>query len=187
MKLHPKYLLITGLVGLFAWYFLMFAPMRQRLNAAEIEIGSVSSELTNLLTRLRTVPDQLRTDQGLDSLREVVNAGLYPASEIERLFAEFTDEAKNYGMTVTELTPAIEELLMLDEFENRPDSAPYLNFSARLTGRYIDFGKFMHRLETAPFFQGLNKVSIASPADPNDPLNFYVSIRALLRESGKKG
>jgi Tfp pilus assembly protein PilO len=178
--------MIAALAVVVAWYFLVFTPTNQQMTAAHIEASTVSTELETLLIKLKNVPDQLKTEQGLDSLREAINSSLYATNEIERLFNEFTDEAETYGLTVTEITPSVEELLQLEENLRKKDFAPSLNFGVRMTGRFVDFGQFVERLEAAPFFQGINKVTVNAQAEPGKPLTFYLDMRALLQEHGTK-
>ncbi len=186
MKLTPRYFLFGSLAAVVAWYFFLFAPIRQKITTAHIEASTVSSELETLLMTLKNVPDQLKTERGLDSLRQAINSSLYATNEIERLFAEFTDEAETYGLTVTEITPSVEELLKLEENLKQKDFAPFLNFGVRMTGQFVDFGQFVERLEAAPFFQGINKVSVSAPSEPGKPLSFFIDMRALLQERGTK-
>lgn len=184
MKITPRYFMIASLAAGAAWYFLLFTPTGQKATLAHIEAATVSSELETLLMTLKNVPDQLKTERGLDSLREAINNSLYATNEIERLFAEFTDEAETYGLTVTEITPSVEELLQLEENQRQKDFAPFLNFSVRMSGQFVDFGQFVERLEAAPFFQGINKITVNGAVEPGKPLTFYIDMRALLQEHG---
>jgi hypothetical protein len=166
---------------LVAWYFLLYGPLgRQRaeINGRTEQAKQQMLEFRRIMAEL---PVYLETHQSLERTRSDINESLYARDEILELFALITEQAQIYDLEVLEISPPVEELLLLNNLMPSPDKPPFLNLTVRLRGGYVSFGKYVSFVETAPFFRGVNLCQVSSsPDDYDTPTSYVLGFRALL-------
>jgi len=164
-----------------AWYFLLEAPLgRQR-----VEISARTDQARQQIVEFRRImaelPVYLETHRSLEQTRTDINESLYAKDEILELFDLITEQAQTYRLEVLEISPPVEELLLLNNLMPSPDKPPFLNLTIKLQGGYVDFGRYVAFIESAPFFRGVNLCQISSPPDDDDaPTSYLLGFRALL-------
>ncbi len=87
------------------------------------------------------------------------------------------------GLSVTAITPPIEELLTLNRSVQNQGDPAFLNITMKLRGDYYSFSRFVLNLETAPYFRGATACQILDENAEPDRLQCTFGFRALLGES----
>ncbi|MFH1687135.1 MAG: hypothetical protein ABIE70_06380 [bacterium] len=181
MKVMIKYIL--GAAVVFAgWYFLLSGPLAAEYRKTQQDLIESRSELEDFNRTISAFPSFLKTQSQLEEFRYRMNSRLYAKDDILNLLRQIGAEAEQRGLTVTEITPPIMELLELNQIA--PDGQPeFLNISLKLEGPYVSFGRFVEFVETAEFFRGINECEIYVLKDQSFQTGYRLDFRAMLRGS----
>ncbi len=172
--------LALGLAIVAAWVFFAFLPNQRRQHEYALRILEDQQRLSDFNTTLEQLPAYLGRKRDLDREKTALMSKLYTKEDVLNLFDRIREEALSRGLTVTEITPPVEELLYLNTLVPDSSTPQFLNIGLRLDGNYVSFGKFVMNIEKANYFRGVNKCQIDANADGHQEPTFYFGFKALL-------
>jgi hypothetical protein len=169
-----------GLTMLVGWYLLLFIPLTSARTTVQLRAKQAGQQLVGFQQTMIQLPMYLETQNNLMKARVDLNDGLYARDQIIHLFDLLTEQAKRRGLRVVEISPPVEELLLLNSILPGSDQPPFLNLTVTVVGGYVDFGKYVQSIEVAEFYRGINRCLITATADEAAPTTCTISFRALL-------
>lgn len=175
----------TGVVCL--WFFFGFAPMKVESSRIQIRIEQAHAQLIDFQTTMDELPKYLKTSRDLEEFRSRLNSSLYAKTDILALLDHLRKEAKSKGLTITEITPPISELLALNRATLSSDEPQFLNLSLKIKGEFVQFGKYVELLEDAAYFRGVNFCFVSGSTDPTVGVTYTIGFRALLTSNEASG
>jgi Tfp pilus assembly protein PilO len=180
MKSLPAKYIILGVAILIVWVFAAFVPSyRTHLRIGE-DTAEAQRQLNDFETTLNRLPDFIKGFNALQSTRRNLTAKLYTKDDVMRLFDRLYIEAGENSLTITEITPPIEELLALNKQIGDPTKPMFLNISVRMEGGYGDFARFVRAVEQSDFYRGTNICQIMGAKDEVYQLKQIYGFKALL-------
>ena len=168
---------LTLLVG---WFFLLYSPLSNELVSAQVRAEQAEQQIAEFRRIMSELPVYLETHRVLERNRTDLNETLYARDDILELFDWISNRAQVLNLRVIEITPPVEELLLLNNLMPDPDKPPFLNLTVRLRGGYINFGSYVAFIESAEFFRGVNMCQITTSPDQTGPTDFLIGFQALL-------
>ncbi len=174
------------IIVLSLWFFILFIPYIKEEKMLSLKISEDVVQLKDFEQTINLLPKFISEREALKKKKEFLNSKLYTKEEVINLFNRLKDDATRRHLTVTEITPPVEELLLLNSLI--PDSAKpqFLNIGVRVSGSYIEFAKFIKKVENEPYFRGINNCRISGSKDINQELDMYIGFKALLGCIGGK-
>ena len=160
------------------WLLLVRLPGASEKASVQSQIADAQIQLKDFDQTVLQLPAFIQTRQDLIAFREQLQSSLFAKTELLKLFGRFEQESKKYGLQLEEIAPPIEELLELNSTST--DQPQFLNITLRMTGQYVDLGKYILHLEKEPFFRGVNECRISAAGNNKKGLNISLGIRALL-------
>ncbi len=172
---------IAACIGIIAaWIFLAFLPNEQRRQQSVIKVTENEQQLADFQATLAQLPLYLGKKHDLDKQKKDLTSKLYTKEDVLNLFERIKEQAATRNLTVTEITPPVEELLYLNTIIPDSVTPQFLNIGVRMGGDYISFGKFVSALEKENYFRGVNRCQIDANADGLKEPTFYFAFKALL-------
>ena len=175
-----------GITLICLWFFLIYSPFKNDNNTLSQRIKETEAKLADFEHTIDMLPDFIARRELLKKKKDFLNSRLYTKEEVVNLFNRLKEQAANWNLTVTEITPPIEELLYLNSIIPNSNQPQFLNIGVHVHGEYIDFGKFMDNIEQEPYFRGVNGCRISGSRDFNRKLDMYVGFKALLGRIGEQ-
>lgn len=169
---------VVALVMAILWLLLVRLPGASKQASLQAQIADAQVQLQDFDQTVLQLPAFIETRQDLLAFREQLQSKLYAKTELLKLFGKFEQDTKSYGLHLNEIAPPIEELLELNSVSS--DQPQFLNITLKMTGKYINLGKFVHYLESEPFFRGINDCRISAGENDKKGLTISLGIRALL-------
>jgi Tfp pilus assembly protein PilO len=180
MKTLPVKYIILGVAITVLWLFAAFIPTYRSHLRVEIETAEAQLQLTDFENTLNRLPEFIKGYNELQSTRKNLTAKLYTKDDVLRLFDRLYLEAGERNLTITEITPPIEELLSLNKQIGNPTKPLFLNISVRMEGGYGDFARFVRAIERSDFYRGTNLCQIIGARDELFHLRQVYGFKALL-------
>lgn len=180
MKLRLTRYVIAALAIGVLWYTLVQTPATRRQASLSRRIAEADKKLEDFSLTMKELPTFLRASQDLESLKKELNHSLFARSDILKLLEKITEDAIEHDLKVLEISPPVEELLMLNRTSGDTLQPQFLNIQLDLNGQYINFGKYVDHLETRPFFRAINFCSIRGQRDSRSAIDFSISFKALI-------
>jgi hypothetical protein len=162
------------------WYALVYLPGTDQRAQLRLEIAEAERQLDDFNRTMKELPGFLKISRSLESLRHDLNSSLYAKSDILELFRQITQDAVTHNLKVLEISPPVEELLQLNRTSGDTLQPQFLNIRLDMSGRYVDFGKYITRLESTPYFRAINRCHIRGDRTPTAELDMTISFRALI-------
>ncbi len=178
---------VLALALIASWYFAGYVPMRGQLRGINQQIDVAEAQLADYQTTIAQLPVLIREGAEMDARKYRQNAALFAKEDVLRLFDEINTQAGSEQLSVVEITPPVNELLNLNAAAATPHEPLFLNVTVRVMGDYIGFGRFVGRVESLPYFRGVNTCSAMGTADKSAPVVYSLGFKALLRNSGGHG
>ncbi len=179
MKTYHAYML--GCVALVAaWFFIGHRPLASKQAAMDNRATQALAEIQDFRTTVASFPEELKTRQELDSTRNELNSALIAKQDILMLFRELENQAENRNLSITEITPPLEELLLLNDITTSPDQPEFISIAVRLIGGYEDFGDYVAYIEGSSFFRGISECNVAIGSQEQPGLSLHLRFKALL-------
>lgn len=176
-----------GIVILGAWQFFVKASLDRSRAALNQQIVEAEAELADIRKTMSQLPVLLASQNSLRESKTRMQSSLYAKRDILAFLERVENLAQSRGLTLREITPPVEELLQLNSLAISPLDPQFLNISLQLDGSYLDFGRFVLALESAPFFRGINDCRISGSSGPVATINFTIGFLGLLGGSEAKG
>ncbi len=169
-----------ALTLLVAWSLLLYSPLSNELVSAQVRTVQAKQQIAEFRRIMSELPVYLETHRVLEQNRTDLNEALYARDDILELFDWISNRAQALNLKVIEITPPVEELLLLNNLMPDPDKPPFLNLTVRLQGGYVNFGNYVAFIESAEFFRGVNMCQITTSLDQAGPTDFLIGFQALL-------
>ena len=177
-RLFIYYGIAIGIICL--WYFVIYTPMAEKHRAVRTETAEREKQLVAYNKILAELSNYIQTSSNLESHKIELSSRLYSKNDILKLFNQLGQDAVRDRLEITEIIPPLEELLALNKKVANPEEPLFLNITLKLEGSFINFGKYVIKLEHAPFFRGINFSKITSDRKNPQNLFFTISFKALL-------
>ena len=158
------------------WFFLFQSPTARKHQQVHVRTATMELEIADFNRTMVELQNFMKTSTDLETHKSELSSQLYSKKDILKLF----DDARIHNMSISEITPPLEELLELNRSVTNPDEPLFINLSLVLEGNYINYGKFVSRLEKTPYFRGINFCRISSPRDNTSKINLKLGFKALL-------
>lgn len=178
---------LLALALIAGWYFAGYVPLHGQLIGLDRQISIAEAQLADYRTTISQLPVLIRAGIEMDARTYRQNAALFAKEDVLRLFDQIKTQAGSEQLSVIEITPPVNELLNLNAAAATPHEPLFLNVTVRLMGDYIGFGRFVRRVESLPYFRGVNTCSAMGTADKSAPVIYSLGFKALLRNSGGPG
>lgn len=162
------------------WYFLLYVPTHSELQSTREEITTTENQLADYSRTIEQLPAFIQADQNLEVMRRQLNSSLYAKNDILKLFRELTRDAETNGLKLIQISPPVSELLELNNQASADNKPLLLDITLDFQGRYIDFGQFISRLETKPYFRSARSCLIRGQLTPSPAIDMSLSFKALL-------
>lgn len=178
-----------GLISFFLlviWFFAAYAPqhlMHEKLQTELIETRTKLADYHKTLVELQAIT---RTRDELSNQKNQYDSKLYTKYNILHLFDRLEEQLASEHLLLKEITPPVSELLELNANISDTTSPQFLTIMLRVEGNYINFGRFVTKLEKANYFRGVSKCRITSSSKDNEYAQFQIRFRALLGGFGIK-
>lgn len=174
----------TVLALVVLWGYMVYVPYQAKARLAETQGAETQRQLREVEQFTLQLPVFLQDQQELDRQRIDLESKLYAKADVLMLLADLRLQASEFGVRVEEMSPPIEELLVLNETVARNDSPQFLNVEIILSGDYVALGRFVQRLEQSEYTRGINRCVITGARDGTEPLQMQLGFRALLGSTG---
>ncbi|MFH2035794.1 MAG: hypothetical protein ABIJ45_05270 [Candidatus Zixiibacteriota bacterium] len=162
------------------WGIFFIKPLLNQKNMLKVELETANATLNDYQNILKEFNLQFQAHQELLKQKEHLLSYLYTKDDIIRLFDELLLKSSNYGITITEITPSVEELIALNKTiadENKPI---HLDIALKMKANTINAGKFIGEIESQKYYKGFNFCNINN-SDFNDPFtDVHYSFKAIL-------
>ena len=162
------------------WFFFAYSPTAQKCQEVRIQSATMELQMADFNRTMIELNNFLKTSSDLESHKSELSSQLYSKKDILKLFDELYKDARIHNMSIVEIIPPLEELLVLNQSVTDPDEPLFINLTLMLEGNYINFGKFVSRLEKAPYFRGGNLCRISSPREDPSKIKLKIGFKALL-------
>lgn len=180
--MNRAYLFYAGitlaLVGL--WFFGAFVPFQKEYEQARVEIDQAETQLADFQKTISELPVYIAKHQNLLNQRDDLNSKLYTKKDVLELFDALKFEAFRKNVSVTEITPPIEELLYLNTIIPDSSQPQFLNIGLKMEGDFVGFGKFIEEIEHAEYFRGINECKVYGHSDDKTKITMHLGFKALL-------
>ena len=160
------------------WLLLVRLPGASQRASVQAQIADAQTQLEDFDQTVLQLPAFIKTRQDLLAFREQLQSRLFAKNELLKLFGRFEQDTKDYGLRLDEIAPPIEELLELNSASS--DQPQFLNITLKMTGHYLELGKYVEHLEGEPFFRGVNNCRISASENDKKGLTNSLGVRALL-------
>ena len=175
-----QYHIISGLAGIAIiaiFYILLIGPALDESGRLETELDKAERNLTDFNRTMLEAPEFFKMHRDILSQKKTLTSQLYTKEDLIRLFDDFEKKARKHDLKITEITPSVEELLLLNRKLPSEIEPQMLNLTIYLRGGYIAAGNFIREMEEQKFYQGLDHCRIAN----NDPYSAYSDIKFSFR------
>jgi len=170
----------AGLVVVTLWFTLIYAPFTVQREELKNRSASSVATLDDYDQTMEELPRFLQQANNLRAFRDELNSKLYAKSDILKLFERIATDAIDYDLTLVEITPPIEELLELNPTAGNNDEPQFLNVTLNLRGQFVDFGKYLNHLESAPYFRQVSACYVRGKKLLQPDLDMSITFRALI-------
>ncbi|MCP4684508.1 MAG: type 4a pilus biogenesis protein PilO [bacterium] len=180
MKRRLTIYTVTSLLLILAWFLLIYSPTVQRKQALNLRINEAEQQLADFNRTMEELPQYLKASNNLERFKNELNSSLYAKSDILELLEQITGDAVDNGLTVVEISPPVKELLLLNRATDLETEPQFLNITLSLSGKYLDFGKYVGHLETTPYFRKINSCTARGAREVQPEVSFTLSFKALI-------
>jgi len=175
----------SGAILTAIWMVAIYIPYQKKNIQTRSDLVETKRQLQDYERTLVTLPEFIKSYEGIQSSRNHLLAKLYTKNDILKLFEKFYSDAEKRKLKIKEIIPPVEELLRLNKLVADTTQPLYLNINIRLEGKYTDFARFVKQIEDAEFYRGTNICQIIGSREDLFTLSFLYSFRALLGSSGE--
>lgn len=180
MTRKTSILIAVAIVLVAGWFVFLYLPASGKQAKARAELKSAEAQLRDYESTLAQVPVFIAARSELSRKLQAVNSSLYAKEDLVELFDELERKAGAFSLRTVEITPPVEELLQLNRMVPSEGEPQVLSLNIVLRGNYIDFGRFVEALETAPYFRATQSCIITRLQDGSDQVAYSLGFKALL-------
>jgi hypothetical protein len=162
------------------WYVVLALPLRDQKRTIAADIAAAQAQLDDIDRTMKDLPEFVRRSEDLERFRRDLNSSLFTKTHILDLIDQLQRHAHSQHLRVTEVSPPVEELILLNRQMLAAETVPFLNLTVSLQGDYVAFGRYVGWLEAQPFFRGVNHCRIAGTRESVETPVYIIGFRALL-------
>jgi len=179
-------IILLALIGVCTgWYFGLMKPLTAERQELEQESARASAQIADFKRIFRELPSYFNSQKELTRQKNLLMSRLASKEDLLRLFAEFDAMARDHKLRLVEISPSIDELLILNR-ESAGDTLPQiLPITLSLNGPFQDIGRFVGEVENRNFYKGLNYCHINNDADGRATADIKFTFNAILGIAGK--
>ncbi|MBN2226594.1 MAG: type 4a pilus biogenesis protein PilO [candidate division Zixibacteria bacterium] len=185
MKKEHLIMLTALIIVTVGWYFGFLRPVYTERQTVKDEIANTSAQIADFERIFKDLPAFFDSQKELVRQKHQLMSQLASKGDLLRLFSEFETLAKNHQLRLIEITPSIDELLILNRAAVGDTLPQILPISLSLNGKYPDIGKFVGDLEKANFYKGLTFCRITNDVDGRATSDITFTFNAILGIAGK--
>ena len=153
---------IAGFAIAVILWIVLIAPAMDRTDRLIAEINEADRKLADFSSTMLEAPEFFKLYQDVLNRKKEIASKLYTKEDLIRLFGDLDNKAKKYNLQITEITPSISELLLLNKRIPSDSEPQMLHMSIFLKGGLIQTGKFLRDMENENFYQGLDHFRFAN-------------------------
>ena len=180
MNKRPFIYIFTTLLITTIWILMVWLPSYRQQMLIKVEINDAKQQLNDYKYTLEQLPLIIAKKQQYENMKSILDEKLYTKRDILKLFDKLYDIAYKEQLQIVEITPPVEELLMLNRNISDSTQPLFLNITISMTGDYINFGKFSEQIENSQFHRKTNICQIIGDSNPVEELKFRFGFKALL-------
>lgn len=187
MRKRSAIYIAAGMGLALLWYLVAYRPLDASLGAVREKTSAAEAQLADYNETVKRLPEYLKANETLETLRAKLNSSLFAKSDILDLFRQLSRDAADHRLELVQISPPVEELLELNRQAIAKSEPQFLNVTLDFKGRYMDFGRYIGHLEARPYFQAINNCYIRGNQILQPTVDMAVSFKALLgtlEESG---
>ncbi len=163
-----------------AWFVFLFRPALHKKYSLSASIQESSQRLDDISRIVLDTPEFYRKYKELLSQKKSAESQLYSREDLIRLFADLDSKARSHSLNLTEITPSIEELLLINRNYPGDGEPQILHLSVIIKGYFVDAGEFIGEIEKENFYQGLDFFHIANNTQGNPHSEIQYAFKAVL-------
>lgn len=186
MNKRPFIYIFTTLILLTLWTLMIWLPSYRQNLLIKVRINEAKQQLNDYKYTLEQLPLIIAEKKQYENMKSILDEKLYTKQDILKLFDKLYDIAYKEQLHIVEITPPVEELLMLNRNISDSTQPLFLNITLSMTGNYINFGKFSEKIENSQFHRKTNICQIIGDSKPVNKLKFMFGFKALLGKLDNK-
>jgi len=161
-------------------YIVMIGPSFDEARRLDEEINKANVSLADFKRTMLEAPEFFKMHRDILNKKKHLTSQLYTKEDLIRLFDDFEAKARKHHLKITEITPSVEELLLLNRKLPSDAEPQILNLTVYLRGGFIEAGNFIREMESQKFYQDIDhcRISNNDPYSGNSEIKF--SFRAVL-------
>ena len=168
-----------GIIAL--WFFLGHVPNYEKKEQQRATADEALRQLADFDQIMSGLPAFLSVSKDLEAARIDVVSHLYAKTDILELFDHLEKTAFERNLTPLEIRPSIRELIDINALIGTTAQPLFVNIEMRLSGGYVNCGRFIQTLEQTPYFRGINYCRIiGGTGDSKYALNLDIGFKAML-------
>ena len=180
MNRKPFIYFLATVVLATVWILLVWLPYHRQHTLLKVQINDAKQQLKDYKNTLEQLPKIIAERNQYENIKSILDEKLYTKRDMLKLFDKLYEIASKNQLHIVEITPPIEELLLLNRNISDSTIPLFLNITLSITGDYVNFGKFTEKVEKSLFFRGTNICQIMGDSKPIDELKFLFGFKALL-------
>ncbi len=180
MNKRPFLYILTTVVLITLWTLLVWLPSHRQHLLLKVQINDAKQQLNDYQYTLEQLPIIIAEKDQYENIKSILDEKLYTKRDILKLFDKLYEIASKEQLHIVEITPPVEELLLLNRNISDSTLPLFLNITLSMTGDYINFGKFSEKVENSLFFRETNTCQIIGDRKPVNELKFLFGFKALL-------
>jgi Tfp pilus assembly protein PilO len=169
------------------WLATAYRSLTARQDRLATESESARTKLAEYNRIATDLPRLLEDLKDVERSRANLLSKLYAKQDILALLDQVREQASRRNLEITNVSPSLNELLQLNEQMKASSDPLFLTVTIALEGDFVAFGRFLRRLETEPYFRGVNLAEARTRRDSPESTHLTISFRALLGYAGGAG
>jgi Tfp pilus assembly protein PilO len=184
MKKHHLISFLFATVTVSVWLFLFIIPALDKMKTLDQQVTESAEQLNDFKRTMLDAPAYFEAHKKLLEQKKKLSSQLYTKEDLIRLFNDLTNVADKNNLSITEITPSIEELLVLNRLIPREDEPQILHLEINFEGGFRNIGEFIKEVENKRFNQGLEHCVIVNTANVSNKSKVKYGFKAVLGSAG---
>jgi hypothetical protein len=163
-----------------AWGLFLAVPMDRKIHNIRDNISQGEKQLDDFHRIMAGLPEFYKSRNEMDERKSRLMSKLIPKKDVMKLFDLIEKMARKNGVTVKEITPSVEELLVLNRQlpdDNRPQ---ILEVGLKLEGTIPQVGQLIKSIEAENFYKGLTFCRIYNHLSDHPGSDIHYGFKAIL-------
>ncbi len=180
MKQHHIIIGLAAIALVAISYIALIGPALDNAKRLNNELLKADRNLEDINRTMLEAPEFFKMHRDILNKKKTLTSQLYTKEDLIRLFEDFEKKATRHHLKITEITPSVEELLLLNRKIPSETDPQILNLTIYLRGGFINVGNFIKEMEAQKFYQGIDNCRITNNGPYSADSNIKFSFRAVL-------